>query len=154
MRHMLMRAALAVGLALGSGLVPAAAQTPAEFFKGKTVRLVNGGAPGSGFDLYSRMLAPWLEKRLGANVIVESRPGAGMMIAMNHTWMAAPDGLTMMLAPGEGAILAKLVDEPGVRFDLAKFPAFISLGVTATLWLGGVFVSMIATRGDKNRPGK
>jgi tripartite-type tricarboxylate transporter receptor subunit TctC len=41
---------------------------------------------------------------------------------MNHTWNAAPDGLTLMLAPGEGAILAKLTDEPGVRFDLTKFP--------------------------------
>jgi tripartite-type tricarboxylate transporter receptor subunit TctC len=68
------------------------------------------------------MLAPWLEKKLGAIVVVESRPGAGMLIAMNHTWNSPPDGLTLMLAPGEGAILAKLTDEPGVRFDLTKFP--------------------------------
>ena len=101
---------------------PLRAETAAEFYRGKTVRLVNGGAPGSGFDLYSRMLAPWLEKKLGATVVVESRPGAGMMIAMNHTWVAPADGLTLMLAPGEGAILAKLTDEPGVRFDLTKFP--------------------------------
>ena len=101
---------------------PLRAETAAEFYRGKTVRLVNGGAPGSGYDLYSRMLAPWLEKKLGATVVVESRPGAGMMIAMNHTWIAPPDGLTLMLAPGEGAILAKLTDEPGVRFDLTKFP--------------------------------
>ena len=113
-------AAAAAALAL-SGL-PARAETPAEFYRGKTVRLVNGGAAGSGFDLYSRMLAPWLEKRLGASVVVESRPGAGMLIAMNHTWTSPPDGLTLMLAPAEGAVLAKLTDEPGVRFDLAKFP--------------------------------
>jgi tripartite-type tricarboxylate transporter receptor subunit TctC len=122
MLRMFMQAAVVATAALGCSLGPLAAETPAEFFKGKTVRLVNGGAPGSGFDLYSRMLAPWLEKRLGASVVVESRPGAGMMIAMNHTWIAQPDGLTMMLAPGEGAILAKLTDEPGVRFDLTKFP--------------------------------
>ena len=57
----------------------AAADPALEFYKGKTVRLVNGGAAGSGYDLYSRMLAPWIEKKLGATVIVESRPGAGMM---------------------------------------------------------------------------
>ena len=79
---------------------PLRAETPAEFYRGKTVRLVNGGAAGSGYDLYSRMLAPHLEKKLGATVVVESRPGAGMLIAMNHTWNAPPDGLTMMLAPG------------------------------------------------------
>lgn len=122
MRQRIRCATMAAALAVGIGVGPALAESPAEFFKGKTIRLVNGGAPGSGFDLYSRMLAPWLEKRLGASVVVESRPGAGMMIAMNHTWIAQPDGLTMMLAPGEGAILAKLTDEPGVRFDLTKFP--------------------------------
>ena len=101
---------------------PAQAESQADFYKGKTVRLVNGGAAGSGYDLSSRMLAPWLAKYLGATVIVESRPGAGMLTAMNHVWQAPPDGLTLMLAPGEGAVFAKLTDEPGERFDLTKFP--------------------------------
>ncbi len=112
----------AAAFALAAFTLPLRAQTPADFYRGKTVRLINGGAAGSGYDLYSRMLAPWLEKKLGATVVVESRPGAGMLIAMNHTWNSPPDGLTLMLAPGEGAILAKLTDEPGVRFDLTKFP--------------------------------
>ncbi len=114
--------AAAVAALLLALTFPLRAETMAEFYRGKTVRLVNGGAAGSGYDLYSRMLAPYLEKKLGATVVVESRPGAGMLIAMNHTWNSPPDGLTLMLAPGEGAILAKLTDEPGVRFDLTKFP--------------------------------
>ena len=92
-----------------------------DFYKGKIVRLVNGGAAGSGFDLYSRMLAPYLENKLGATVIVESRPGAGMMTAMNHVAIAPPDGLTIMLAPGEGAVLARLVDDTALRFDIEKY---------------------------------
>ena len=107
---------------LSLGLNSAAQADEAEFYKGKTVRLVNGGAAGSGFDLYSRMLQPWLTKYLGATVIVESRPGAGMMTAMNHVWGAAPDGLTLMLAPGEGAVFAKMTDDAAIRFDLTKFP--------------------------------
>jgi tripartite-type tricarboxylate transporter receptor subunit TctC len=67
------------------------------------------------------MLAPYLEKKLGATVIVESRPGAGMMTAMNHVAIAPPDGLTLLLAPGEGAVLAKLVDDTALRFDLEKY---------------------------------
>lgn len=114
--------ALGLCLAIAAGPAHAQADKQAEFFKGKTIRLVNGGAAGSGYDLYSRMLAPWLGKYLGANVIVESRPGAGMMTAMNHVWGAAPDGLTLMLAPGEGAVFAKLTDDPALRFDLTKFP--------------------------------
>jgi tripartite-type tricarboxylate transporter receptor subunit TctC len=109
--------ALCVGLAPGA----AVADENLEFYKGKIVRLVNGGAAGSGYDLYSRMLAPYLEKKLGATVIVESRPGAGMMTAMNHVAIAPPDGLTLLLAPGEGAVLAKLVDDTALRFDLEKY---------------------------------
>ncbi len=113
----ILTAALAGGLLAG----PVRADENLDFYKGKIVRLVNGGAAGSGYDLYSRMLAPWIEKKLGATVIVESRPGAGMMTAMNHVAVAPPDGLTMMLAPGEGAVLAKLVDDPALRFDLEKY---------------------------------
>ena len=101
---------------------PACAQSAAEFYRGKTIRLITGGGPGSGYDLYARMLAPYLQTRLGAAVVVESRPGAGMMIAMNHVWSAPPDGLTIMLAPAESAVLAKLTDDPAARFDLQKFP--------------------------------
>jgi tripartite-type tricarboxylate transporter receptor subunit TctC len=111
-------AALVLGLLLSSP--SAQADETSDFYKGKVVRLVNGGAAGSGYDLYSRMLAPWLERKLGATIIVESRPGAGMMIAMNHVAIQPPDGLTLMLAPGEGAVLAKLTDDEAIRFDLTK----------------------------------
>lgn len=113
----------AIGLVLAQGEPRlASAETPQEFFKGKLVRIVNGGSAGSGFDLYSRMLAPWFEQKLGAKVIVEARPGAGMMAAMNHVWTQPPDGLTMMLAPGEGALLGELVGNTGIRFKLREFP--------------------------------
>jgi tripartite-type tricarboxylate transporter receptor subunit TctC len=116
------RLALAGAALAAIGLTTTAHADPMlDFYKGKTVRIVNGGAAGSGYDLYSRMLAPWFEKKLGANVIVESRPGAGMMTAMNHVWVQPPDGLTMMLAPGEGAVLAKLVDDPALRNDLTQY---------------------------------
>lgn len=119
------RWARTLGLVFGALAASAASSASADenldFYKGKIVRLVNGGAAGSGYDLYSRMLAPYFEKKLGTTVIVESRPGAGMMTAMNHVGVAAPDGLTMMLAPGEGAVLAKLVDDTALRFDLEKY---------------------------------
>ncbi len=114
--------AAALGFAAFGLACVAQAETPQEFYKGKIVRLVNGGSGGSGYDLYSRMLAPWFEQKLGARVIVEARPGAGMLTAMNHTWTSAPDGLTMMLAPGEGAVLGQLAGGQGIRFKLAEFP--------------------------------
>ena len=48
--------ALAASLVMASlaGAAPAAAQTPAEFFRGKTVSLVVGFQAGGGFDAYAR----------------------------------------------------------------------------------------------------
>lgn len=123
----LYKRALRSGLMIALGVFITAsvgrAETPAEYFKGKTVRLIVGTTSGGGYDIYARMLAPYLAKALNATVIIENRPGGGQMTAMNHVfYQAAPDGLTMMLAPAEGAVLGKLTDAPGTRFDLEKFP--------------------------------
>lgn len=116
-------AAIIAGLASFAVAATAAAQSEADFYKGKTVRLVVGTSSGGGYDTYARLLAPHLEKKLGTTVIVENRPGGSHMVAMNHVYSAAqPDGLTMMVAPGEGAVLGSLLREPGIRFDLTKYP--------------------------------
>ena len=39
------------------GAAPALAQSPADFYRGKTVTVVVGYAPGGGYDIYSRLLA-------------------------------------------------------------------------------------------------
>ncbi len=112
----------AIFFALVPDIGQAAENPESVFFKDKIIRFVVGGGPGGGYDLYARMMAPHLEKKLSAKVVVENRPGAGMLIAMNHVWQAAPDGLTMILAPAEGATFGKMLDEPGARFDLRTFP--------------------------------
>ncbi|MFN4281630.1 MAG: Bug family tripartite tricarboxylate transporter substrate binding protein [Alphaproteobacteria bacterium] len=119
------RSLIAVATAAGIGLATASAfaQSEVDFYKGKTVRLVVGTSTGGGYDTYARMLQPYLEKKLGTTVIVENRPGGSHMVAMNYVYAAAaPDGLTLMLATGEGATLGTLLAEPGIRFDLTKYP--------------------------------
>lgn len=88
--------------------------------KGKTIRFVVGFGEGGGYDVYSRMLAPYFEKRLGTNVIVENQPGAGGMVALNHMYVA-PQGTEMTIVNGTGAALQQLLDWKGVKFDLTKF---------------------------------
>ena len=51
--------------------MPVAVQESAESsFKSKTVRIVVGYGPGGGYDVYARMIAPYLAKALEATVIV------------------------------------------------------------------------------------
>lgn len=116
-----------VGLALCVAAPASFAQSAADYYKKKNVRITVGTGPGGGYDTYARMFAPYLQKRLGATVIVENRPGGSMMIGMQYVYQAAPDGLNLMLAPGEGAVLGTLMQLPGIRFDLTKYPVIARL---------------------------
>lgn len=99
-----------------------AAETAAEFYSGKVLKLVVGYGPGGGYDSYARLLAPHLEQRLGATVVVENRPGGGGMVAISRLASGPADGLTMVLANLEAATLGQLLDSPGIRFDVLQLP--------------------------------
>jgi putative tricarboxylic transport membrane protein len=107
------------------------------FFAGKTVRMVVGSGTGGGYDIFSRMIAPYLGKVLGTTVIVENQPGAGGLIALNRLYVAPPDGLQISLSNGTSAAFAQLTDQQGVRYDLAKFSYLATVGAPPGLWLVG-----------------
>lgn len=110
----------ALGCALFASFTPAAAQDAAMPLKGETVRIYVGFSPGGGYDAYARMLAPLFEKKTGATVVVENRPGGGGLTALNQLVRAKPDGTSMMMLNGEGAIMAQLVKQDGVAYDMTK----------------------------------
>ena len=76
-----------------------AAQTAAQPYPSKPVRLFTGSAPGGGADQTSRVIAERLSRVLKEQVIVENRPGATGMIANRLVSNAAPDGYTLLLEP-------------------------------------------------------
>ena len=62
------------------------------------MRLVIGFPPGGANDIIARLISPKLTESLGANFIVENRPGANAMLGTDHVAKAAPDGYTIGLA--------------------------------------------------------
>jgi tripartite-type tricarboxylate transporter receptor subunit TctC len=95
----------------------------AEFFEGKTIRIVSGGGAGGGLDAYSRIVARHIGKHIQGNptVIVQNMPGAGSMIAANHVYRAAaPDGLTIGNFIGT-VLFGQLLGRPGIEFDARHF---------------------------------
>src|ERR1700686_4086179 len=146
--------ALAAALALAA-VAPAARAQDAEraYFSGKTVRLVVGYGPGGGYDAYARMIAPHLSKMLGASVVVENQPGAGGLVALSRIYMAAPDGLTVMIVNGSGAALSQLTEQAGVRFDLGQFGYLGTVSASPWMWLVGP-KSTIKTPQDAMKLGK
>ena len=99
------------------------AAEPANFYQGKTVRIVVGLAAGGGYDLYARTLARHLGKHIPGNpaIVVENMTGAGSIIAANYLYkIAKPDGLTIGHYLG-GIALQQLLAKPGIEFDALKF---------------------------------
>jgi tripartite-type tricarboxylate transporter receptor subunit TctC len=99
------------------------AAEPANFYQGKTVRIVVGLAAGGGYDLYARTLARHLGKHIPGNpaIVVENMTGAGSIIAANYLYkIAKPDGLTIGHYLG-GIALQQLLARPGIEFDALKF---------------------------------
>jgi tripartite-type tricarboxylate transporter receptor subunit TctC len=85
----------ATGLALALSPQSAGAQK----FPEKTVTIVIPIGAGGAMDRITRLMAEQLTKRLGEPVIVENRPGGGMVVGASAVANAAPDGHTLMNAP-------------------------------------------------------
>jgi tripartite-type tricarboxylate transporter receptor subunit TctC len=78
----------------------------AQSYPSKPIRFFAGYPPGGGVDTVSRALAEKLTPRLGQQIVVENRPGAGGALANDATAKSAPDGYTLLIGPiGTNAIL-------------------------------------------------
>ena len=95
----------------------------ANFYEGKTAKIIAGFGAGSVDDAWSRMLARYMGKHIAGtpNFIVQNMPGAGAMIAANYTYsVAKPDGLTIA-GIRAGLYFDQLVQRKQVQFDWRKF---------------------------------
>lgn len=73
----------------------------AQPFPNRPVRLVVPFPTGGGSDTSARALSDLLAQGLGQPVVVENRPGGGTILATEHVAKSAPDGHTLLLAPGD-----------------------------------------------------
>lgn len=138
------RRTVLAGMAASAGVMaagPAKAQTAAEFFKDKTIRLIVSSSPGGGYDLRGRMMSRHFSKHMPGNprVVVENMPGAGSQIAVNYIYNQAPKDGTAMCLFQRSILVTPILRPDQVRFDLAKFA-----------WLGslGTENGVLAVRGD------
>lgn len=105
-----------------ASLRPAAAQAPAEFYKGKTVTIIVSSAAGGGYDAISRSLARVLPNHLpGApTVIVQNMPGAGGIVAGNYIYTRAPKDGTAIAQLQQIVAFAPLLGSKEATFDAEK----------------------------------
>jgi tripartite-type tricarboxylate transporter receptor subunit TctC len=82
---MLVAAAFAAGAAAQSG------------YPSRAVRIIVPSSAGGGSDIIARILAPKLAERLGQQIVVDNRAGAGTMIGGDVVAKSPPDGYTLLL---------------------------------------------------------
>jgi tripartite-type tricarboxylate transporter receptor subunit TctC len=95
----------------------------ANFYQGKTIRVIIGYQPGDNHDLWARLYTRFLGKHIPGNpeFVAQNMPGAGSMIAANHVFnLTKPDGLTLG-SIGGALFMAQLTGRKEVQFDWPKF---------------------------------
>jgi tripartite-type tricarboxylate transporter receptor subunit TctC len=88
----------------------------ARTYPTRPVHLIAGFFAGSLSDILARLIAQSLSERLGQQVIVDDRPGAGANIATESVVRATPDGYTLLLISMANAVNASLYKDLNFNF--------------------------------------
>src|SRR5664280_1219359 len=106
-------------LAGAAAVLPAISQVArAQSYPVRPVRIVVGFPPGSATDIDMRLIAAPLGQKLGQEVIVDNRPGAGSNLGAETVARAAPDGYTLLAMTVTNAVNASLYE--GLNYDIAN----------------------------------
>lgn len=102
-----------------------AASTPpgddvASFFNGAVLKWIIPNNPGGGYDEYTRLIAPYVEKYSGARVRLSNIPGSGGMRAMSELLVAPADGLTIGLINGSGMITSQVAAISNAAYQISE----------------------------------
>jgi tripartite-type tricarboxylate transporter receptor subunit TctC len=115
-------------LAAGAVALPALSRIAwAQNYPTRPVRIVVGFPPGTSSDITARLIAEWLSQRLGQQVLVENRTGAGTNIAAETVVQASPDGYSLLWVTQTNAINATLYESLNFNFirDIAPVAGVI-----------------------------
>jgi tripartite-type tricarboxylate transporter receptor subunit TctC len=114
-------AAVTLALVLGAGM-QASAQTPEQFYKGKTIDFEIGYATGGSNDAYARLLASHLGKHIPGtpNVVPRNAPGAGSFLAVNRIFNTSPKDGTVIGLGAPTLALDEKFGSQGVRYKTAE----------------------------------
>ena len=114
----------ATNIVIGIALIGATAACAAAYPE-RPIRMIVPQAPGSASDTVARLVAAELTPRLGQQVVVDNRPGGALMIGMEMTARAAPDGYTIGYAPVGGLVISPNVSGKPPYDSTRDFAAII-----------------------------
>lgn len=105
------------GFLLSAALTPACAQPAATNYPGRPVRTLVPLPAGGSMDAIVRSLSARLTDAFGQTFVVDNRPGAGSLVALDILAAAAPDGHTLMGVGGTTVVYPLLYTS---RYDVVR----------------------------------
>jgi len=117
------------GVALGIAAVillssaPTRAQPVADFYRGKTLRMLIGYGPGGGYDIYGRLVAEFLPRHLPGSptIVAQNMPGAGSFVAAKYLYDVAPKDGTVFGSLAQTLALDSMTNT-NAKVDVGKMP--------------------------------
>jgi tripartite-type tricarboxylate transporter receptor subunit TctC len=109
---------IAVAMATALSLLAGSTATAADdFFKGKTIRVIVGYAPGGGYDTYTRQIVRHMGKYIPGNptFVVQNMTGAGSLIAANYTQKRAKRDGTVLGVWNSGFVTMQALGDKKVQ---------------------------------------
>lgn len=109
-------------------------QAVTDFYRGKTITVVVGFAPGGGYDIAARIVAKHLGKYIPGNptVIVSNRPGGGSVVAANLVYETSRRDGTTIVDFHPQMLLQQALGREGIKFDGLKYNWLGSLNSSST----------------------
>jgi tripartite-type tricarboxylate transporter receptor subunit TctC len=120
---MMVRTLAALAALLVISGTSASADEVADFYRGKTIRLIIGYGAGGGYDVYGKFFARYLGEHIPGKptVIAQNMPGAGSRSAANWLYKVAPKDGTVLAVLGQATPADQALGQPGVQFDVRQF---------------------------------
>jgi tripartite-type tricarboxylate transporter receptor subunit TctC len=98
------------------------AEPAADFYKGKTLKMVVGYSPGGGYDIYGRLAAEFLGRHIPGNpsIIVVNMPGSGSLKAIDYLYQIAPQDGTYLGSVMQQMALTTVIDDKN-KMNIERF---------------------------------
>lgn len=109
------------------------ADTLAQGFPSKPLRMVVGFPPGGGPDVTARALGQKMAESLGQNMVIENRPGAAGYIALERVATSVADGYTLLMMSSNDTALPALRSK--LTFDIGRDLSPVSLVTVGPMML-------------------
>jgi tripartite-type tricarboxylate transporter receptor subunit TctC len=114
--------AIALAAMLLTGASGLKAEPIADFYRGKTMKVIIGYGPGGGYDLYGRLAAEFLGRHIPGNpaIVPENMPGGGSLKAVLYLYQVAPQDGTYLGSVSQQFASNAVTDERN-KMDVARF---------------------------------